>query len=316
MTDAAKGGTAPGDGGAGAESLRAAALARGNAAGALWMLVAVVAATGMTVSVREASAALAAPMIAFLRSGLGLFALAPFLLRRDALARLRIARPRLHLLRAVAITAALNCGFYSVATLPLATATILFFLAPVFATALAPLVVGERVGPRRWGAVILGFLGALVVLRPGVGAVEPGMLTAVASSLCYAVSLLLAKVAGGTDGPDAVFVSMTLLVAVFTLPPALAVWELPGAADLALWGTVAAVAAFSALRGYADIRSYVAGEAAVVAPVSYLRLPVVALAGWALFDERVDGWTWAGGAIICGSTLYIVLREAALRRRR
>lgn len=291
--------------------------AAGNVAGSLWMLLAVAMATGMTVTVREASAALAPAMIAFLRSGLGLLALLPFLLRRDALARLRVRRPKLHLLRAAVIAGALNGGFYAIVHLPLATATILFFLAPIFATALAPLMAGERVGPRRWAAVGVGFLGALIVLRPGWQPLELAMLGAVGSSLCYALSLMLAKVAGGEDGPDAVFVSMTVLVAAFTLPPALLVWRLPplGSEGLALWSAVAAVALFSAVRGYADIRAYVAGEAAVVAPVSYLRLPAIGFAGWALFDERVDFWTWLGGGVIVASTLYIVLREAALRRR-
>lgn len=293
----------------------AAALAAGNAAGVAWMLVAVVAATGMTVSVREASHTLDAAMIAFLRSALGLLALVPFFWRAGAAARLRPKRPALHLLRAVLIAVALNCGFYSVATLPLATATILFFLAPIFATALAPVMADERVGPRRWAAVTVGFVGALVVLRPGVGALELGMLAAVASSVCYALSLMLAKVAGGEDGPDAVFVSMTALVAIFTLPPALFVWETPKLGDGGVWAAVLAVAVFSVMRGYADIRSYVAAEAAVVAPVSYLRLPTIAFAGWLLFDERVDLWTWVGGAIIVGSTLYISLREARLKRR-
>lgn len=294
---------------------RAAALAAGNARGVAWMLVAVVAATGMTVSVREASATLDAAMIAFLRSLLGLVALVPFFWRSGAAARLRPKRPALHLLRAALIALALNGGFYAVAALPLATATILFFLAPIFATALAPVMAGEHVGARRWAAVAVGFAGALVVLRPGFGALEVGMLAAVGSSVCYALSLMLAKIAGGEDGPDAVFVSMTALVAVFTLPPALFVWETPGLGDGGVWATVLAVAVFSVVRGYADIRSYISGEASVVAPVSYLRLPTIAFAGWLLFDERVDLWTWVGGAIIVGSTLYISLREAALRRR-
>lgn len=285
-----------------------------NLRGGLWMLASVAGATGMTVFVRLASGELSTPMIAFLRSALGLVFLAPLFLRADPAAHLRMRRPWMHALRGALIAVALNCGFYAIAALPVATATILFFLAPIFATALAPLMVGETVGVRRWAAIVVGFLGALVVLRPGAQPVDAGVAAAALSSLCFAVSLLIGKTMSAEDGSAAVYFSSALLAAAFTLPLALVSWRLP--AEGWLWGALFALAAASALRSYADIRAMAAGEASFVAPISYLRLPSVGLAGWLLFGEAVDGWTWAGGAVIAGATLYIVLREARLRRSR
>jgi len=286
----------------------------GNLRGALWMLASVAGATGMTVFVRQLTPELHTSMIAFLRSVVGLAFLAPLLLKADPAALVRVSRPGLHLARGALVALALNLGFYAIWKLPVATATTLFFLAPVFSTLLAPLMVGEHVGAQRWAAVAVGFLGALVALRPGMAPIDLGALAAVGSSLCFAVALLLGKTASAADGPNSVFVTTALLSAALTLPFALLQWRLPGQAWV--WGGLLLLAAASSLRGYADIRAFAAGEASFVAPVSYLRLPSVALAGWLLFGEAVDGWTWAGGAIVAGAALFIALRERTPRATR
>lgn len=278
-----------------------------NLRGALWMLLSVAGATGMTVMVRELSPEMHTAMIAFLRSLVGLLFVLPLLARRDAVAKLRVAQPWLHLLRGVLIALALNTGFYAIWKLPVATATILFFMAPVFSTLLAPLMVGEKVGPTRWTAVAIGFLGALVVLRPDLGGFDLASLIAVSSSLLFALALLLGKIASRTDGSDAVFFWTVILSAVLTLPMALPVWHLPG--GLWVWIALLALSAASSLRGYADIRAFAIGEASFVGPVSYLRLPAVAVVGWWLYAERLDLLTLLGGAIIAGSTFVIMVRE-------
>ena len=284
-----------------------------NLRGALWMLASVLGATGMTVFVRMLSADMHTAMIAFLRSAVGLAFLAPLLLRADGgRGALRMRRPHAHLLRGALIAAALNLGFYAIWKLPVAIATILFFLAPIFSTALAPAMAGETVGPRRWAAVLAGFAGALIVLRPGLAPFDPAMLAALGSSLCFALALMIGKRLSAEDGSDAVFASSALLTAALTLPPALLAWSLPE--TLWLWGLVLALSAMSSLRGYADIRAFAVGEASVVAPVSYLRLPAIGLAGWLLFGETLDLWGLVGGAVIVGATLYIMLRERRLAK--
>lgn len=286
-----------------------------NMRGALWLLASVAGATVMTASVRLLTPDLHTAMLAFLRSAFASVLILPLLWRPERRrATLRFSRWRLHLLRGLLIGIALNTGFYAIWQLPLATATILFFMAPVFATAFAMLFLGEAVGLRRWSAIGAGFVGALVILRPGVAATDPAMIVALLSSLAFAASLIIGRRISSEDGTDAVFVSSTVLAAVLTLPPALFVWELPASA--AAWTLVGLLVLASGLRTYSDIRAYAIGDAGFIAPFSYLRLLTIGALGYFAFGETIDRWTLAGGAIIVGSTLYISLREARLKRRR
>jgi drug/metabolite transporter (DMT)-like permease len=251
-------------------------------------------------------------MLAFLRSALAVLTVIPFVWRRDGSRRpLRIEAWWLHIARGVAMTVALSAGFYAIWKLPLAVSAILFFLAPVFATGLSAIVLGEAVGPRRWGAIAAGFLGTLIILRPGFAAFEPAMIAAIASSLAFATTLVLGRVIANREGPDGVFVTSSVIVAFTTLPMALPYWEL----SLALWqwGALAILVLGSSLRTYADIRAYAIGDAGFIAPFTYLRLVTVGAAGYVLFGEAIDGPTWAGGAIIVASTLYIAFRERKKR---
>lgn len=285
-----------------------------NAEGALWMLVSVAGATAMTLGVRLLSPDLNTAMMAFLRSALALPLVLPLLVRpAQRRGALRFTAWKLHVLRGVLLAVALNSGFYAIAELPMATATILFFLAPVFATMGAALMMGERVGPRRWGATALGFVGAAVILRPGFGEIDLAMVVAVVSSAGFASALLIGKRIGQEDGSDAVFLSSSVVVTVATLPGALLYWELP--ASLGVWLLVGVLVLGSGARTYADIRAYSVGDAGFLAPFTYLRLVTVGIAGYVLFAELPDAATLAGGGIIIGSTLYIALRERQLRIR-
>lgn len=282
-----------------------------NTQAMLWMLVSVAGATGMTLCVRYLVPDLHTVMMAFLRAAFGLLVLVPFLVRaRVTGVPLRFKAWKLHLARGLCFAVALNTGFYALWKMPIASATVLMFLAPIFVTLLAGPALGERVGPRRWMAVGMGFLGAVILLRPGAGTLDVAALVAVVSALVFAVALLLGKIIAPIDGTASIFVSSTATIAVFTLPPALFFWELPG--ELAVWGILALLVATSSLRTYADIRAYAEGEAGFLAPFAYLRLLTVGLAGYWLFDETPDTATYVGGAIIIGATLYIALREAHL----
>lgn len=285
-----------------------------NLRGMAWMLVSVAGATTMTVLVRALTPELHSSMIAFLRSAMGLVFVAPLLLRPQGAVTLRLSRPGLHLLRGALVAVSLNFGFYAIWQLPLATATILFFLAPIFSTMLAPFMIGERVGVWRWSAIGVAFLGSMVVLRPGGAPLDLAVAAAVLSSLLFAVSLLLGKTASAADGSAAVFASTAILSAVLTLPMALFVWAAPTGG--LVWLTLVALTCAGSLRSYADIRAFACGEASVVGPISYLRLPSVALVGWLLFGEVTDVWTWAGGALIVAAALVIALRERSPRAAR
>ncbi|MBK0401117.1 DMT family transporter [Limibaculum sp. M0105] len=286
----------------------------GNAEGAMWALASVLGATAMTLAVRILAADVHTTMLAFLRSALALVTVLPFLWRGpQTRRRVRITAWKLHIARGLLLAMTLNTGFYAIWKLPLATSTILFFLAPVFATVLAIPLLGEQVGPRRWAATAAGFIGTLVILRPGFGGFEPAMIAAVASSMCFAGALMLGRLITDRDGTEGVFVSSSVIVAIATLPPALAHWSIP--VEAWQWAAIATLVAGSSMRTYADIRAYAVGDAGFVAPFTYLRLVTVGGAGYILFSEAVDGPTIVGGTIIIASTLYIAIRERQRRGR-
>jgi drug/metabolite transporter (DMT)-like permease len=285
-----------------------------NARGVAWMLVSVVTASAMTVAARELSTEMDSRMVVLLRAALTLVAILPFLplpaLRRE----MRLTRPRLHLVRGGLIAVSTHLGFFSIASLPLATATVLFFTAPIFATVLAGPINGERVGPRRWAAVLLGFLGALIILRPGLGEFQPATLAALASSLMMALAHALSRGLAEADGPVSAYLSSVVLTLALSLPLAAPVWALPS--DGFAWTVVALLVLTSAGRGLGDLQAYRLGEAAVVGVVGYLRLVLIGLAGWWLFAETPDAFTILGGAVIVGSTLYIARRAGAKKPRK
>lgn len=283
-----------------------------NARGALWMIGSCVGASLMTIAIRYVAVELDTRMIAFLRTSLGLLILVPWLFD-GGLGQFRFSHYRLHILRGVLMAGALNFGFYAISVLPLATVSILFFLAPIFVTALAGPLLGEVVGARRWGAVAAGFLGALIILRPGFGVLEWGLISAMASAACFSVSLLISKIVGPVDGARSLLLSSTAIAALLTLPIAAPVWRLPP--DWMTWTWLALLIVASTFRMYADIRAYSLGDAGFIAPFAYLRLVFVGVAGWVLFQEVLDGPTLIGGAVIIAATLYIAHRETRLNKR-
>lgn len=287
-----------------------------NRSGAFWMIASCLGATGMSVAVRYLSIDLHTIQIAFLRCAFGLWVLIPIFLTRAEAGKHRIqfTRPWLHLLRGGLFVLALTSGFHALAVLPLATATTLFFMAPVFATLLAALFRGESFGPRRAAAIVAAFVGAVIVLRPGFADDEAlAMGLAVASAMCFAVALLISRPLSQADGANSVLFSSTALASVALLGPAVWLWA-PLAFDM--WSLIALLVLASSLRMFADIRAYNTADAGFLAPFAFLRLLFIAAAGWIFFGEGLDQPTTIGAAIIVGSTIFIAWREAVLAKQR
>lgn len=283
-----------------------------NFRGIVWILVSVVGASVMSIAVRELSGAIDSRMIVLLRSGLIALALIPGALVLPGLRKLRFSRPGLHLVRGTLIGLSTHLGFYTLANLPLATAAVLFFTAPIFATILAATFKGEQVGARRWAAVLAGFAGAIIILRPGAIPLEPAMLAAIASSAMFAVALTLSRDLAQADGAASAYVSSVVITLVVSVPLALPVWSLPEGS--VAWMVMAVLVISGAMRGFADIEAYRHGEAAVLAPITYLRLVIIGLAAYWLYDEVPDTATLIGAAVIVLATLYIAHRAAVRAR--
>jgi drug/metabolite transporter (DMT)-like permease len=280
--------------------------------GALWMAAAATAFALMITLVRQLTDGLHPLQVVFFRTAFGLLAMLPWLLRQGV-GVLRTSRLRLHLLRALIGIFAMVGWFTTLSLMPLAEATALSFTAPIFTSVLAVLILGEVMRLRRWSAVAIGFLGALIIVRPGFAAIQPAALLAIATAAIWASSTILIKIMARTESAGAITTYMVLLTTPMTLLAALFVWQNPTFEQLAwaaLLGTAGSAGHFCMSRALAT------ADATLVAPLDYLRLPIVALIAFIAFGEVPAVWVWLGGGVIAASSIYLAQREAGSKARR
>lgn len=274
--------------------------------------------------------------LVFMRSLIGIGASLLILRFEGGLAALRTDRPGLHALRGLLIVTANMTFFAALAVLPLATVTALYFVAPLLITLLAIPVLGERVGVHRLGAILVGFAGVLVMVRPGTAeglGVAPVVLALpVLAAACYAGMQVLTRKLGVRSPASAMAIyiqAMFLVVsALFWLVAGdgrfaegttsesliflLRAWRWPESAD---WGWFVLIGLASAVIGYCLSGAYRLADAATVAPFEYVALPLAIFWGWSIFGELPGPATLAGIALIGGAGVYVFLRERRLQRR-
>lgn len=219
---------------------------------------------------------------------------------------LRVRWP-LHLLRGV-LGVVMMAGFvFALRTLPLSTAYSIFFVAPLLITALSVPILRERVGPRRWGAIGIGLLGVLVVLRPtGAGMLSLAGLAVLLSALGYAISAITVRVLARTDSTQSMMVWLMVMIALGAGLLAAHDWVPLHAGHAWL---IAAVGVAGALGQYAITEAFRQGEASLIAPLEYTALLWGVGFDLALWGVLPDAITWAGAAIIVASGLYLLRRE-------
>jgi drug/metabolite transporter (DMT)-like permease len=287
---------------------------RDNMRGIIWMLISVVGASIMTIAVRLVSLELDSTQVVLYRSAIAIVAVGLAIILASPLRKkLSFTKPYKHIIRGTLIAIATHLGFYTIAHIPLATATVLFFTAPIFATLLAVFIHREPIGHRRIIAILAGFIGALVVLRPGFETLSLGMITAIGSSLTFASALAMSRNLAQADGPFSTYLSSVVITMLLTIPIVGTNLTVPQLN--ATWIAIFLVAVTSTVRGFADIEAYRHAEAGILAPVAYLRLVFIGIAAYFMFGEKPDWQTILGAVIIIGSTLYIAQREAALKKR-
>ena len=274
----------------------------GNHRGAIWMLIG---ATGFTLNgalVKLLGAGGMHPFeISFGRALVALVAMLPFIWRAGP-GVLRSNHLRVHLVRGVAGGTAMICAFYALTKIPLADFTALSFTTPLFILLLAGLILGERVGPRRWGAVAVGFLGVLVMTRPGAGAFDPNALGVLVMALGISIAVVLVKRLPPSESQVTLLTYFCLISMAMSAVPAALVWRLPTATEALL---LTAVGVLGIGSQSLMIRAFRAGEASFVAPFEYSRLLFAAALGFFLFVETPDPWSYLGAAIIVAATLYL-----------
>jgi drug/metabolite transporter (DMT)-like permease len=285
---------------------RAEALAP-NVRGALWVLLGCVLFTAMGTQVKLMSADFDSFQLAFFRAAFGLLAVIPFVVRGRFMA-LRTRRLGAHISRSVLGAAAMLCGFYALAHLSYADAVSLSYARPLFLIPLAVIFLGETVQARRWTATGIGFIGVLIMLRPG-HAPDLATFVALGGAALVAVVTVLIKRLSQTEAPQTLLFYFGVISTLVALVPALAVWRQPTWSELAM---LISIGACAALGQYCTVRSFKVGEATAVIPFDYSRLLMAGVIGYVLFAEVPDVWTLTGAAVIVASTLYIALREARL----
>jgi len=285
-----------------------------NLRGALWMLASAACFTAMTTLVKYLGGDYPAALQAFYRQLAGFVILVPMIIRRRS-AAFATRRPGILFFRAGAGTLANILSFYAYQKMPLADGNALSFTRTLWVVPLAAFVLRERVGPLRLVAALVGFLGVLVMVRPGAGAHLAIGLPAVAmlaSSLLYALTITGMKVVTRDTASSVLLVWSAALGMLLALPGAFIAWRWPTPLDLAL---LFAMGGIGTLNQWCYIKGMAIGDATAMAPIDYVRLVFATMVGLALFHEVPGVWTLAGASIVVASTLVITWREAQLARR-
>jgi len=249
-------------------------------------------------------------VIVFWRSLVGIAIMLPWLSRRG-LSAMYTRRLPYHGLRALGTFVSLIALMYAATMMPLADIQAIGFTRPIFTTLLAVVFLAEAMRARRWTATLIGFAGAMVVIRPGLGEVNPAVFL-VLGALAVASGLsIVVKYLSRTDSPDTMTMYLVLLMTPMAFVGALVQWTWPPAAD---WPWVVAVGVLSTLSQRALARGYHAADASVVVSFDFLWLPIAATIGFVAFGEFPDIWVWVGAGVICAASVYLTQRETRAER--
>jgi len=261
--------------------------------------------------IRFASEELHPLVIVFYRNLVGVLVLMPLVMRYGR-GVFQTSRPGLMVARSAVNLFSMILYFWALTIAPLAQVTALGFTFPIFLAVLAVLFLGEKVGPRRWTAIILGFLGALIIVRPGFQAVQLGDVLTIASAILWAVTMMVIKVLSRTESSLTITVYMMLIMTVLSLPPALFFWSWP---SLTMLGWLVLLGALGTAGQWMLTESLRLADTSVVTPFDYSRLIWASLIGYLIFGEVPDWGVWLGGALIAASATYLAYRERQLSRR-
>lgn len=276
------------------------------------ILMAGVTSSLLHIGVRYVSPHLPTLEIVFLRSTFTILCTLPIIMWNGQLAW-RTSAPRLQLVRGLVGVTSMSMWYYALGRIPLADAGVLSFTTPIFVMIGAALFFGEQIGPRRWIAVMVGLLGATIVLRPGSGVISIPALLAAGSSVLWAVSLLIAKRLVRYDSALTTTFYQPLLIA-----PIAGLLAIPGWVAPPTWAllTIFGMGLVAGIGNYAYIRALRMADASITMPADYVRLVWMSSWGFALFGEVPGLATWAGAVLIMSSTLFITLRERQLAKAR
>lgn len=280
-------------------------------AGILWILLAIFCFGVMDSMIKWLSGGYATWQIIFFRALFALIPIAVVLMRGAGLRGLRTDRIASHILRACVGIVAIYCFFRSFAAMPLADVYAISFAAPLIITALSVPLLREPVGWRRWAAVLVGFVGVLIMLRPGTGVVGGPALLCLLGTVFYALTMIFVRVLSRTETNAAIvfyyMATLTIVSGLAMLPD----WRTPGALDMAV---LAGTGIIGGVAQLALTQAFRLAPPSLLAPFEYTGMIWAVVFGFAFFGEVPDAAIGVGVAIVIASGLYIIHREAVVAR--
>ena len=260
---------------------------------------------GVTVAVRYLGTSMNPVQAAFIRYCFGIVLILPLLSRAGVMS---LDRDRLgfHALRGLVHGGGVILWFLAMSRIPISEVTALGFTTPIFITLGAAIFLGERLKPYRVAAVLLGFIGALLILRPGLRVIDIGALAQLGAAPLFACSYLMAKSATRREASSMIVILLSVFCTLTLALPALMVWRTPTLEELLLLGLTALLATSG---HYCMTRALEAAEVSAVQPFTFLQLVWATILGLILFDEHPDVWIWIGGAVIVASATWMAQQE-------
>lgn len=260
---------------------------------------------------KELSARYSVIEIVWARYFFHLLYLLPVVLVRYGVSALLPRHPGLQIVRGGLLLTSTILFFAAIAIMPIADALALVFISPLIVTALSPVFLDEKVGIRRWLAVSIGFIGALIIIRPGITAIDTGSMLALGAGAVYAIYMIATRKLSGS-APPLVTLTFTALLGGVVMSVAVPFqWKTPTAVDFSM---MAAMGGCAALGHYLLIKAFDHAPASVLAPFGYSEIVMATIIGFFFFGDFPDSITWIGVAVIITSGIYISLREGRINK--
>jgi len=274
------------------------------------VLLATLAFATVEATAKTLTESLPVPQVVWGRYAFTMLVFVPWLLRGRWREVVATRRPRAQLVRSLLLLSGTITGFAGLSLMPLATVTVLFFATPLFVTAFAAPMLGERIGPRRWLGVLVGFAGVVIVVRPGGDGLGWPALLPVATAMAYALYQIVTRRV--SSEPPLVSLFYAALIGALVMCAAVPFfWQAP---DAQSWALMALTGLVGGLGHFLLIKAFEAASPATTAPFLYSHLIWAVVYGALLFGDLPDGWTVAGAAVIVASGIYVWHRERGAAR--
>jgi drug/metabolite transporter (DMT)-like permease len=266
----------------------------------------------MATITKHVSASMPALEMVFFRNLFAVLALLPWALNHG-LPHIKAANFRLYCSRSLSSLFAMSLFFYAISIIPLTDAIALTFTVPLITTLFAAYFLAEKIGIHRWFALVAGFAGVLVIMRPGTHQFHYASLIVLAATFAWAASNIFIKKLSHTDHPRAMVFIMMLIMTPLTLPAALYSWQTPTINQL-IW--LVALGIITNESQFCMNKSYKNADMSLVMPFDFSRLIFTSIFAYLFFSEIIDMWTFIGSVIIFSSSIYVVRHESLIRRRK